>query len=354
MFKSYFKIGWRNLLRHKAYASINIIGLSLGIACTILIFTLVRFHLSFDNFHHDKDRIYRITTEFHDEKIDYNAAVPQPVGKAFRNDYSFAELTARVVSYHNTLISLPGEKDIKKFKEEDNVAFVEPAFFDIFDFPLVKGDKQTALLNPQSAIITQSISKKYFGNEEAIGKTILLDTRHSFTITGVLKDIPANTDRRQEIYFSYQDLKKYNSWLASDSSWGGVYSGSQCFIRLKPSITPTIVDKALVGFSAKYYEGREAKIWQFKLQPLSDIHFNKQLGGYADKKFLWALVCIGLFLILTACVNFVNLATAQALNRSKEVGIRKVLGSLRGQLFWQFITETTLITLFALVLACGL
>jgi putative ABC transport system permease protein len=354
MLKNYFRIGWRNLRRHKTYAFINIIGLSLGIACAILIFTLISFHSSFDNFHHDKDRIYRIVTEFHDEKIDYNAAVPQPLGKAFRNDYSFAEATARVMSYHNILISLPGEKEIKKFMEEDAVAFAEPAFFEIFDFPLVKGDKKTALLHPHSAIITESIAKKYFGSTEPIGKTLLLDNKTNFTITGILKDLPANTDRKQEIYFSYDDLKERDAWLASDSSWGGIYSGSKCFIRLKPSISPAQVNKAFAGFSAKYYKGRDAKIWQFHLQPLSDIHFNPDFDGYADKKYLWALGLIGLFLVLTACVNFVNLATAQALNRSKEVGIRKVLGSLRAQLFWQFIAETTLITGFALIVAYGL
>src|SRR5882757_1815155 len=159
-----FKIGWRNLRRHKTYAAINIIGLSLGIACAILIFTLIEFHLSFDTFHHDAKKIYRVVTEFHDEKIDYNAAVPQPTGRAFRNDYAFAEKTARVVDYHNVLISLPGEKEVKKFQEEDKVAFAEPDFFDIFDFPLLEGNPHTALSNPHSAILTKSIAKKYFGD----------------------------------------------------------------------------------------------------------------------------------------------------------------------------------------------
>ena len=354
MFNNYFKIAWRNLRRHKSYAFINIVGLSLGIACAILIFVLISFHTSFDSFHHNKNNIYRINTEFHDETIEYEAAVPVPVGKAFRNDYSFAEKTARVVSYHNNLITLTGEKEIKKFNEEDKVAFAEPSFFEIFDFPLIEGDPHTVLANPNSAIITQSIAKKYFGRSPAIGKTIRLDNTTAFTITGILKDLPANTDRKQEIYFSFDNLKDRNAYLASDSSWESVYSGSMCFVLLKPSITPAQVDKALTGFSEKYYKGRDAKIWQFRLQPLSDIHFNTRYDGYADKKYLWALGFIGLFLIVTACVNFVNLATAQALNRSKEVGIRKVLGSLRSQLFWQFITETAIITSFALILAYGL
>ncbi|MEO5892102.1 MAG: ABC transporter permease [Ferruginibacter sp.] len=351
MIKNYFKIAWRNLKRNKSYALINIIGLSLGIACSILIFVLVNYHLSFDTFHKNKDRVYRIVTEWHDGNIDYSGAVPSPVGKAVRTEFTFAEKTARVIDFENVLITIPGEKEIKKFKEEKGLVFAEPDFFDILDFPLVKGDKKEVLKNPNSAIISEKLARKYFGDEEAIGKIIKFDNNIDFSITGILKDIPANTDRAQEIYVSYQNLKEHRKWLAGDSSWGGVYSGSQLFTLLKPSVKVAQVNTELKQIVKKYYTGRDANIWQFKLQPLADIHFNPDLGGYADKKYLWALLFIGAFLIITACVNFINLATAQALNRSKEIGIRKVLGSLKGQLFWQFLTETALITVFAVLLA---
>ncbi|MBC7873657.1 MAG: ABC transporter permease, partial [Ferruginibacter sp.] len=225
---------------------------------------------------------------------------------------------------------------------------------DILDFPLVKGNKYTVLQHPNSAIISEKIARKYFGNGNAMGKTIRLDNNINFSVTGILKDIPANTDRPHEIYLSYQNLKERQPWLAGDSSWGGVYSGSQLFILLKSSADAGQVNADLKNVVKKYYKGRDINIWRFRLQPLADIHFNADLDGYADKKYLWALFFIAAFLIITACVNFINLATAQALNRSKEIGIRKVLGSLKGQLFWQFITETALITLFAVVLACGL
>ncbi|MEO6722237.1 MAG: ABC transporter permease [Ferruginibacter sp.] len=353
MFKNYFKIAWRNLKRNKAYALLNIVGLSLGIACSILIFVLVSYHLSFDTFHKNKDRVYRITTEWHAETVSHSAAVPQPLGKAFRNDFSFAEKTARVVDYDDKLISIPGPEN-KKFMEEKGVVFAEPAIFDILDFPLVKGNRKTVLVQPNEALITEKIAHKYFGKEDPMGKTIRFNNLINFTITGILKDIPPNTDRRQEIYVSYANLRDYNSWIASDSSWGGVYSGSQCFTLLKPSVTMAQVNKALGLTVQKYYTGRDVKEWNFKLQPIADMHFNPDYDGYADKKYLWALFFIGLFLIVTACVNFINLATAQALNRSKEIGIRKVLGSLPRQLFWQFIAETFLITIVAVVLAYAL
>jgi len=347
MLKNYFKIAYRNLQRSKAYTFINICGLALGITCAILIFMLVRYHLSFDNFHAKSDRIYRLITEFHEETIVQENGVPSPLGKAFRNDFAFAEKTARVVSYDRQLISLPNSKDNLKFEEKEGLAYAEPEFFDIMNFPLLEGDKNTVLKNPNSAIITEKLAIKYFGKSNAIGQTIRINNSTNYKITGILQDLPVNTDRRQEIYLSYENLKDENAWLAGDNSWGGVYSGSQSFVLLKEGISQEIVEKALPAISKKYYSPKDAVTFQFKLQPLSDIHFNSELGGYMEKKNLWALAFIGIFLIVTACVNFINLATAQALSRSKEIGVRKVLGSRKSQLFWQFIAETAIITGFA-------
>jgi ABC-type antimicrobial peptide transport system permease subunit len=363
MIKNYFKIAWRNLSRNKSFAITNIFGLALGIACAILIFTVITYHLSFDNFHPNANRIYRVVSEFHYESIEYQQGTPQPMGKAFRNDFSFAEKSARVRTYHDATVSTPSENEVKKFQEEGMVAFADPEFFDIFDFPLIEGNKKTILTEPNTALITQKLAKKYFpqnaaqSNESVIGKIIRITSnsrKADFKITGVLKDLPANTDRKQEIYLSYPNLKDYNSYYASDSSWGSTSNGQHFFVLLKPSITKAIVEKALIGFTNKYYNADDAKVTRFKLQPIADIHFNPDFGGYVDKKYLWALGSIGFFLIITACLNFINLATAQAINWSKEVGVRKVLGGLRSQLFTQFIAETILITLFAALLAYGL
>jgi len=351
MLKNYFKIAWRTLLRYKAYTGINVFGLTLSITAAMLIFTLVSYEFSFEDFNHNKDRIYRIVTDLKDEAtLTHLPCVPQPLGKAFRNDYTFAEQTARVVSYRNVLVALPDEKDIKKFQEE-SIAFAEPSFFDIFDLPLVKGDKKTALANPNSALITETIAKKYFGHTDVIGKTLLVNNNIDFTITGILKDLPPNTDRRQEIYLSYDNLKNWNRRFASDSSWGNLYTGSNCFVLLHKGVSPATVDKAFPAFVAKYYKPEDAKNNSFHLQPLTSIHTDVTYDGRVDPKYFYALLLIGIFLLVTACMNFINMATAQALNRSKEVGIRKVLGSLRNQLFWQFIAETAIITIVAGVIA---
>jgi putative ABC transport system permease protein len=351
MIKNYIKIAWRNLTRNKAYAAINVIGLALGVTCGLLIFTLVTYHLSFDTFHLNKDRIYRVVTEFKAENIEYQTGVPQPLGKAFRNDYAFAEKVAMVKSLRKMLISLPDGKEVKKFNEKGNVAFAEPAFFDILNFPLIDGNEKTALSEPNTAIITQRIAKKYFGDENPMGKILLANNKTEYKITGVLKDIPANTDRKEEIYLSYQNLKDEYPAIANDNSWRDVSSSLQCFVLLKPNVAMTDVDNAFPAFTRKHYKAEDAKVTVFKLQPLSDIHFNKNFNGDADMKHLWAFSLIGLFLIITACVNFINLATAQALGRAKEVGVRKVMGGLPKQLFWQFIAETALITFFAVAIA---
>ncbi|HPH85696.1 MAG TPA: ABC transporter permease [Ferruginibacter sp.] len=351
MFQNYIKLAWRNLKRNRSYAMINIAGLSLGIACSILIFALISYHLNFDRFHHNRDRIYRLVTEWHDFEVNYSGAVPAPLGKEVRTAYSFSEKTARVISYEGVLISVREKGTLQKFEEDNGVAYVEPTFFDILNFPLIKGNIKSALNDPNTAIITEKMAKKYFGHSDPIGKIITVDNKSNFTITGILKDIPTNTDLRQEIYLSYQNLKDKQAFLASDSSWAGVYSGSQCFTLLKPGVNVAEANRQLQTIVPKYFTGRDLKVWKFKLQPLSDIHFNIDFGADVNKKYLWAFFFIGLFLIITACVNFVNLATAQALNRSKEIGIRKVLGSMRSQLFWQFILETALITFLAVLLA---
>ena len=165
MLKNYIKIAFRNLTRNKVYGALNIMGLALSIACGILVFTLVKYHLGFDNFHRGPDRIYRFVTEQHRDNISYTGSVPPPFGKAFRDDYVFGEQVARIVTFDNELVSINTGAELKKFKEKAGVAFTEPGYFDIFNFPLLQGDKNTLLSEPNTAIITEKMAKKYFGTK---------------------------------------------------------------------------------------------------------------------------------------------------------------------------------------------
>lgn len=325
----------------------------MSMTCCILIFTLIKYHLSFDKFHKEPGRIYRLVTEQHRDEISYVGSVPPPFGKAFRTDYDFSEQVARIVTSHNSLISIKQNDEIKKFNEKEGATFAEPEFFEIFNFPLLLGNKKTALTEPNTAIITESLAKKYFGTENAINKIFRYENRIDFKITGILKDILPNTDFKSGIYLSWATLKSLDDWYARDDAWGGISSELQCFTRLRPNVTTAQVEKLLPAYVTKY-RPKNKNVHHYKLQPLSEVHFDGRYGGVMEKRNLWILSFIGLFLIITACVNFVNLATAQALKRTKEVGIRKTLGSLRGQLFWQFIIETAFITILAVIAAIGL
>ncbi|GAB4031772.1 ABC transporter permease [Spirosoma gilvum] len=350
MIRNYLTIAFRNLTRNKAYTFINVAGLALGMTCGILLFTLITYHFSFDNFHANTDRIYRFVTEQHRETVSYSRSVPAPLGKVFRKDYNFGEKVARIATADDILITVQAGRDVHKYKEQEGVAFTESEFFDIFNYPLLQGDKATVLKEPNTAILTERMAQKYFGDSNPINQTIQLDNKIGLRITGILKNLPANSDRQTEIYASYNTLKQYNEWMASDESWGGISSAIQCFVRLRPGVVPAQVEQVLPAYVSKY-RPTSKNIHHYKLQPLAEIHFDARYGAAMTKTNLWVLGCIGLFLIITACVNFINLATAQALKRSKEVGVRKVLGGVRTQLFWQFITETGIITFFALLIA---
>ncbi len=351
MFKSYFKIGWRSLIRNKSYSFINIAGLALSMTCGILIFTFVKHHLGFDNFHANDDRIYRIVTEQHRDVVGYTNNVPAPLGEFFRNDFTYGEKVARIYTERNALITLKENNQLIKYKEKEGVAFAETSFFEIFNFPLLKGNLSSVLIKPNTAIVTESIAQKYFGSEDPIGKSFWLENKISFLITGVLKDLPKNTDVKSQIFVSYATLKSYDSWLGDETAgWGGIRTGMSCYTLLQPGVSPEKVGEELQPY-VKKFRPNSKNVHHYKLQPLSDIHFNAQYGGAVNKQNLWILSVIGVFLVMTACVNFINLATAQAVKRSKEVGVRKVLGSLKTNLFWQFISETAIITVIGTAVA---
>ncbi|RAJ05174.1 putative permease [Chitinophaga skermanii] len=351
MYRNYFKVAIRNLLKHKMYGLLNIMGLALSITCALLIFLLVKYHMGFDNYHNNPERIYRVVTEQHRDNVMYTFSTPPALGSVLKSDFDFEENISRIVNFENAVVGVETANGIEKFKEPAGAAFVEPGYFGIFKYPMLNnGNPEAALTDLGAVIITERLAKKYFGNASPINKIIHVDNVLTVRVTGVLKDIPSNTDNRAEIFMSFKTLKEVEPWFTQPDAWGGITTALQLYIKLKPNVSPAQVENALPAYVKKFRTSNK-NVHVYKLQPLNDVHFNPLFGGVIEKKTIWILSFIGIFLIITACVNFINLSTAQALRRSKEVGIRKVLGSMRWQLFWQFMAETIIITVVASVIA---
>ncbi|MEW7279606.1 ABC transporter permease [Aquimarina sp. 2201CG1-2-11] len=345
MFKNHLKIAWRNLCKRKVFASINVLGLALGFGCAILIFLFIDHHSQFDTFHTNSDRIYRVVTEEHRDEIGYDPSIPPGFPKSFRNDYDFAEKVARIYSRDNWQVNGTEENLTKRFREY--IAFVEPAFFEILNFPLIEKLDNRNLEEPNTAYITKSFAVKMFGDTSALGEMFVLDNTETIEIIGVLKDLPTTTVVQGDVFPSFETLKSFSDFVYNES-WGGIDSSLMCFTLLNPNQNVSEIERTLIELVNKH-RPRSKNVHRYKLQPLADIHLNEKYGGI-DASLLWIFGLIGFFLIAIACINFINISTAQAFTRSKEIGIRKVLGSFKQHLFWQFISETSIISFFAMIL----
>jgi putative ABC transport system permease protein len=360
MIKNYFKTATRNLLRNKSYAAINIAGLAIGVAACLLIFLIVQFETSFDNFHSKKDKIYRvITVENNPDGLHKEAGTPLPLAQGLRTDFRQLEQVSAIFRNDGSHYSVQNKDGSKKKFKEDDAYFVEPQFFKIFDFGWLAGDQNTALVAPNSVVLSQDEADKFFGNwKDAMGKVVTYENKTPLKVTGVLKNVPANTDFPMKLLVSWATEQQRGSGLYGNmKDWVSTFGDNECFIVLPSSMTVSRFNTDLKAFVIKHKPPLYVK-QGLELQALTDMHYDGEIGVFADHAFgkplIKAISLIGLFLLIIACVNFVNLATAQAVNRSKEVGIRKVLGSNRSQLAMQFITETFIITLFAVVLAIGI
>ncbi|WP_341841218.1 ABC transporter permease [Chitinophaga caseinilytica] len=349
MWKIQLLTAWRRLKNNKPYAIINIAGLGASLACAILLYLFINYHLRFDNFHPDADRIYRISTRTMYGGIeDFNEGVPQPLGKALRNDYTFFDEVAMRVTYGRRLLTV--QENGQKQKYDVRPAYVEPSYFRILNFPLISGDPDKILNEPNNAIITQEMAEKLFPGQNPIGKTVRLSNNQDFTVRGIAQNLPKNTDHTIDVFVSYSAHKDINPYMASDSSWGSIASSIQCYVKLKPGVTPEQVE-AVFPEVLKKYQPNEINLMFFKMLPIRDLHYDTRYSGTIQRKYLWSLGWMGAFLVFTACINFINLSTAQSLRRMREVGVRKALGSTRWQIFSQFLSETFLIVATAVIIA---
>ena len=366
MFKNYFKTAFRSLIRNRNYTIINIAGLAVGIAVCMMIFIIIQFHTSYDDFHKNKDRIYRVLTEYHHADaatVSYGKDVPFPMPTGLKTAFPQIEQVAPIFASHDDklLITDDNGTTVKQFKEDKGVFFAEPSFFKMFDFPLLAGSYES-LKEPNNVLLTKEIAEKYFGDwKTAMGKTIKLELggyifEHGtdiLKVSGILASIPANTDFQLKLVVAY-GTGSTGSIMATNTDWEDrTNSGFGCYIMLPPNTSFENLNQQLSAYSRKVEspDDKDSHI----IQPLSAVHYDTQTGNYSNKaishELLNVLWLIAAFILLIACVNFINLSTAQAVNRAKEVGVRKVLGSNKSQLQIQFIIETFLIVTIAVMLA---
>lgn len=355
MFKLNLKIALRNLWKHKVYTFINVAGLSVGMAGCILIFIFIRYQLSYDDDFSNKDRIYRVVSNWkYKSGTDASQGVPIPLAAAIRNDIPQLEKVAAIQRASGVLAALDQTGQLK-FKDYEAAYFAQPEFFEIINFNWLSGDPKRDLFAPNTVALSEKAATKYFGDwRNALGKTLRFQKNEDCRITAIFKDRPENTSLPLEVVFSYATFS-----LKDDKNFGTVRSSSECYVLLKRDAQFADAEAALAKFNeTKYKDNDESGQQYHTFQSLQDIHHNGRYGNFAgkivEKTEIYSLSIIGLFLILTACINFINLATAQAIGRSKEVGIRKVLGGERRQLIIQFLSETLAVSVIAMLIACVL
>lgn len=367
MIKNYLRIAIRNLARHKGYAVINISGLAIGIAACLLIFVVVKYELSYDGFQKNYDRIYRVvTTGFrNDGTQDHNPGVPGPAYEAIKADFPQLEKVVPVASNSQNQVTVLGENpnsDVaisKKLIEDKTIAFTTPEYFDIFNATWLVGNA-SSLREPGNVIIDRTSAEKYFGDwKKAAGQYLKLDNTVLLTVKGVIEDAPQNSDFPIPLYISYETFKNYPNNYGYSDDWGSLSSNHQLYVLAPKKFDVKTAQSQMEAFVKKHYKtngNRRERIHIF--QPLAEMHFDREFGTMGDhrtsKTILWTLSLIGVLIIVMASINFVNLSTAQAVGRSKEVGIRKVLGSQRPQLIMQVLGETFLIVLFSVILSVGI
>ncbi|HVU56592.1 MAG TPA: ABC transporter permease [Puia sp.] len=351
MFRTYLRTALRNLARHRSNFVLNIAGLIVGFTAFLLIFLVIRYEQSFDNFHPNKDNIYRAVRIGRSSiNREYRTGVPIPVTAAIRTDFPQLAGAAAILSDNQVQVAVPTLDSTapRKFKEPSGIFFAEPAFLHMFNFPLQRGDSKTALTEPNTVLLTKDIASKYFGDwTTAIGRTLKFDGL-DVKVTGILDNPPINTDFPIKALLPYVTIKNYMDM----NNWGNINDNNYCFIQLRPDQSEAQFQKLLSDFTDRHIKPINPG-YDLVLQPLKEMHYDERLGNFNGRTFgkdlTLALSLIGLFLLIIACVNFINLTTAQAVNRAREVGVRKVLGSSRAQLIVQFLGETSITSLLALM-----
>jgi putative ABC transport system permease protein len=356
MLTNYLIIAYRNITRHKIFSTINIFGLAIGLAACLLIFQFVTFELSYDTFNDKFERTYRVTNDrFQNGQLIQHGTIMYPtIGPTMAKDYDEIESYTRLMPGNEMNIKV----DEKLFKG-DYFNYVDENFLSVFTYPLLVGDKITALKEPFTIVLTEKTANRYFDvgdndYSDLIGKVLYngLDPT-PIKITGICKDIPANSHLQFAALLSYATIVFYDK--GADNSW--TWSDMRHYLVLKPGTDYKALESKFPSFSDRYFQGDKVSgsVEKFYLQPLKDVHlysdYEYDIAKKSSGKAVWAMLIVALFILLIGWINYINLTTSRALERAKEVGLRKVMGALRGQLVRQFILESVLISLSAFLIA---
>jgi putative ABC transport system permease protein len=365
MFKNYFLIAVRNFWRNKIFSVINMAGLAIGISAALVIYLIVHYEFSFDKFEKNSDRIYRVVTVTKSAGTPFFlSGVPSPLSEAVSKEIPGIEATVPFYQYYGENVTIPNNNAGKSyiFKNQSGLIFADSKYFNLLPYQWLAGSPKTALNEPSKVVLSEERARTYFPSAnftDIIGKQIIYNDSVIITVSGVVKKLDQNTDFIFKEFISLSTIS--NSGLKSDYSqdnWGAISSSSQLFIRLAGGNTVNKVEAELKTLLKKYNKDSnkdENNTAVFRLQPLNDLHFNQVYGTFGDhsahKPTLYGLLAVALFLLLLGCINFINLTTAQASQRAKEIGIRKTMGSLKWQLMFQSLSETFFITFLATLLS---
>jgi len=363
----YLKSALRSLRRHKVSSLINVISLSIGISASLVIYLIVHYELSFDTFERDRDRVFRVVSKVdYPDMTMYNPGIEVPAARAIPREIAGVELATHIVTANDLTVTVEngGALSPKVFRHQQEIIYADSAYFELIGYRWLAGSAATALQGPFRVVLTERRARLYFPGlqpVDVVSKRLMYDDSIAVTVTGVVADLDEITDFGFQEFVSMQTVEQTglkNRW--SWDEWGSVNSASQLFVRLVRGADAKAVERQIVDLQKRHSEEKD-RVDQTRhyLQPLSDIHLNPQYGSFdnrtqGDRSVLYGLLAIAAFLLFLGSMNFINLATAQAVDKAKEIGIRKTLGSSRGQLLMQFLFEAILLTSIAAILSLAL